>query len=130
MTKKNVMKWVGYFYFSLLGIVSVIPNVFADGENSNTCDYILGSLSDPDSFASILKEVFNLIQFVGPVLVIVLTVWELLQAVLQGKKDSLNKMAQKTIKRVVFAVLLFLIPFILNFVFKFVGVWGVCNVGM
>ena len=50
---------------------------------------------------------------------------DLIKAVASGGKDDLSKVGKKTVKRLIYAVLLFLIPTILNWVFSIFGIYGV-----
>lgn len=102
----------------------------ATNENNNigtlTCDYILGDYSDPEDLGYYLAKLLEVIKIAGPVLVIVMTIVDLVKIIALGKPDELNKLAVKSIKRIIYAVLLFIIPSLLDWVFKLFSVYGVC----
>ena len=64
----------------------------------------------------------------GPLLVIILTVLDLVKAVTSGDKDALTKVLKKTAKRMIYAVLLFIFPAILDKVLRWTNVYGTCPI--
>lgn len=91
----------------------------------NNCTSIFGDIKDdgktydPDgnrlpSVAYVLQAVFNFMQFLGPLLVISLTVMDAVKAVASGDKDALNKLLKTTTKRIIYAVILFVFPTVLK----------------
>ncbi len=102
----------------------------ATNENNNsgtlTCNYILGDYNDPEDLGYYLAKLLEVIKIAGPVLVIVMTIVDLVKIIALGKPDELNKLVVKSIKRIIYAVLLFIIPSLLDWVFKLFSVYGVC----
>ena len=82
-----------------------------------------------EDLTALLKDALRLMQIAGPILVIIMTIIDLIKATATGGKDDLSKVGKKTVKRLIYAVLLFLIPTILNWVFSIFGVYGVCGIG-
>ena len=104
----------------------------ADNSTNNdgtlTCDYIFGDYNDPEYFGYYLAKLLEVIKFAGPILVVMMTIVDLIKVLTSGKNDELTKFVVKTIKRVIYAVLLFMIPSLLDWVFKLVGIYGICGV--
>lgn len=103
---------------------------------TNDCTSILGNIKDdgktydPDnnklpSVAYVLQKIFNFMQFLGPILVIVITVFDLVKTVANDDKDALSKFLKTTSRRLIYAVLLFVFPSILNLVLS----WITANTG-
>ena len=114
-----------------MGFVSAYEqkNVVLAGESTNTngdCGY-LGDPNNPDTFAYYLQQAFNIIRFAGPILVLLLTIFDLIKIVSDGKQDDqLIKLGKKTLKRVIYAVLLFILPILITTIFNFIGLYGTC----
>lgn len=123
MNFKKVLK-----YMIFIAIISIPCTMVFAAETE--CSFVLGETTNPESFAYLLNQAFKLIQVLGPVLTIVVTVLDLIKALTSSEKDALNKLINKTIKRLIFAVLLFAIPAVLDTIFKWVGIYGVCGIGM
>ncbi len=103
---------------------------------TNDCTSIIGNIKDdgktydPDnnklpSVAYVLQKIFNFMQFLGPILVIVITVFDLVKTVANDDKDALSKFLKTTSRRLIYAVLLFVFPSILNLVLS----WITANTG-
>ena len=75
-----------------------------------------------------LRQILKFIQFLGPILVIVLTILDLVKAVASDDKDALTKLLKKTSKRLIYAVLLFVFPAILDQILKWTNVYGTCKI--
>lgn len=109
-----------------------LTNEEYDSEDvSNDCTSILGDIKDdgktydPDnnklpSVAYVLQKIFNFMQFLGPILVIVMTIFDLVKTVTSGDKDALSKFVKTTSKRLIYAVLLFVFPSILNLILSWI----------
>ena len=70
---------------------------------------------------SIIKTVLSIVQWAIPIILIVIGTFDIMKAVIASKEDE-SKAAQKLlIKRVVYAVVIFLIPTIVYFVFNIVS---------
>lgn len=87
-----------------------------------------GDPKDSESFAYLLQSIFNYVKFAGILLAIIMTVKDLFSAVAEQKADTFQKLGNKTIKRVIYAVLIFMLPIIINFVFSIVGLYGTCAI--
>ena len=110
---------------------SHVPNDIGQGgteDVSSDCDSILGKIDDKKSVAYMLQKVLNFMKFLGPLLVIALSVMDGIKAVTSGDKDALSKMLKTIMKRVIYAILLFVFPTILDFVLTFVSTHGTCGI--
>lgn len=74
---------------------------------------------------SIVRNVVNLIKFGIPVILIIFGMLDLGKAVMAGKEDEMKKAQSTLIKRVIYAVLVFLVITIVQFVMSIVSDAGV-----
>lgn len=70
---------------------------------------------------SIVKNVVKLIQFGVPILLIVFGMLDLGKAVMAGKEDEMKKAQSTLIKRVIYAVAVFLVVTLVSFVMNIVA---------
>ncbi len=97
-------------------------------ERDSKCKAVLGDPENPDDFAYLLQDIFNVIKFGTPILIIAMTIVEYIKAVISSDKDQLTKANKKTIQRVVLGIVLFCIPVVLNFTFNLLGFYGTCGI--
>ena len=129
MYKRIIAIILMLFSFSfLVENVSAADIVLASTNNQETCDYVLGPINDKNSLAHFLQDVFNLIKYAGPVLCIALSVIEFIKAIASQDKDALIKATQRTLKRLIYALILFFIPGLINFFFELLGWTGTCGI--
>lgn len=98
-------------------------------EVEEDCDAIFGDPNDSKSTAYFLKEIFKIIKFIGPILAMVLVVFDFVKAVASSDKDALIKAGKNAVKRIIFALLLFLIPSVIDGLFGLFGFYGTCGIG-
>ena len=118
----NKLKFIIFSF--LIFIVNMNVSYAETDDGVKLCQGILG-----EDLTALLKDALRLIQIAGPILVIIMTIIDLIKATATGGKDDLSKVRKKTVKRLIYAVLLFLIPTILNWVFSIFGVYGACGIG-
>lgn len=118
----NKLKFIVFSF--LIFMVNMNVSYAETDDGVKLCQGILG-----EDLTALLKDALRLIQIAGPILVIIMTIIDLIKATATGGKDDLSKVGKKTVKRLIYAVLLFLIPTILNWVFSIFGVYGVCGIG-
>ena len=80
--------------------------------NSETGEYQLSELY----YA--LQDIFNLIKFAAPALVIVLSLIDYLGAIAKSNDDEVEKATRRTIKRAIVGLLIFFLPFLLDILFN------------
>ncbi len=104
---------------------TVIPIV-----TEESCVGYLGSVTNPNSPMYYLHSAFNLIKYGAIVLLLILTIVEYAKAVAVSEQDILKKATQKTVKRIIIAVIIFLLPTLIEFVLELVGIsgYGVCDI--
>ena len=96
------------------------------------CNFMLGDINDSGvsdnlpSVAYVLNKILFFMKLMGPILVIVLTILDLVKAVTSADKDALSKCLKTLSKRMVYAVLLFVFPTVIDFILKWTNVYGTC----
>lgn len=125
MKNNKTFNKLKFIIFSFLIFMANMNISYAETDDGvKLCQGILG-----EDLTALLKDALRLMQIAGPILVIIMTIIDLIKATANGGKDDLSKVGKKTVKRLIYAVLLFLIPTILNWVFSIFGVYGVCGIG-
>ena len=93
------------------------------------CGGVFGSTSNPEDFAYYLQGAFNIMKFLGPILVVLMSIIDLVKITAEQKQDDqLIKLGKKTLTRAIYAVLLFILPDLLNYIFGLVGLYGTCGI--
>ena len=95
--------------------------------NAN-CNAVFGDPNDENSFAHLLQDIFDVIKFATPILVLALTIVEYAKVITSGDKDQINKANKKTIQRIIWGIALFCIPILLNYLFDLLGMYGTCGI--
>ncbi len=102
----------------------------SDPKYTGNGDCKIGALGDPSdnkSVAYYLQIIFNVIKFIGPILVILFTIKDLLFMTAEQKMDGeIPKIGKKTIKRVIYAALIFFLPILINMILRFIGLYTIC----
>ena len=93
------------------------------------CNEVLGSPDDPESTYTLLQQVFTILKFASPIMVLIFTVIEFIKATASQDKDFLTKAIKHTITRMIAGVIVFLLPTIFNFTFNILGWYGTCGIG-
>ena len=110
--------------FSMFMILST--NVYAKVVSSVSCP-LFGEIDNPNHFAYYLQIAFDIIKFLGPVLVLLMSIIDLIKITADGKQDDqLQKLGKKTLKRIIYAALLFVIPQLLSWLLNLIGLTGTC----
>ena len=92
------------------------------------CEAVFGDPNDKDDIAYFLQQIFDLIKFGGPILALVLCMFDFVKAVTASDKDALIKAGKTSVKRIIFALMLFFIPVLINAIFGMVGFYGTCGI--
>ena len=73
----------------------------------------------------IIAEILFYVRIVVPILLVVLVIFDLVKVVVGGADDKAKKEAtNKIVKRLIYAVIVFLVPTLLNFIFKTIEKYG------
>lgn len=92
------------------------------------CNALFGDPDREGTVANWLQKIFNFIKFLGPILVIVLSIVEFFKAMVSDDKDALVKAGKKTFTRIILALILFFLPYLINFFFRIFGWYGTCSI--
>ena len=93
------------------------------------CGGVFGDPENPNYIAYYLQLIFNIMKFLGPVLVIVMSIIDLLKVTAEQKQDGeLEKLGTKTLKRLIYAVIIFVLPSLINYLFGLIGLYGTCGI--
>lgn len=111
------------FSFSIF-MVNMNVSYAANETGTAACKGLFG-----DTLTGMVQDALDLMKIAGPILVIVMTIIDLIKAVASGGKDDLSKLGTKTIKRLIYAVLLFVIPSLLDWLFGLFSIYGTCGIG-
>ena len=76
--------------------------------------FILADCNGLEAVVSVVKFILKIIQWVVPIILIVLGTIDLVKAVVAGKDDDIKKHQQTLIKRIIAAVIVFLIPMLVS----------------
>ena len=102
--------------------------VFATGEfefstyfEDVTCDSLFGDVNEEGSPAYWIHFAMNLIKYIAIIAVLVLSTTDFIKAVAEQNNDALNKAIVTTVKRIVFAVMIFFLPILVDFILNILG---------
>lgn len=102
------------------------------GKNTITeCKALLGDPSDPEYPAYYLQKALNFIKILGPVLIIVLSVYDYVKAIPSGDKEILSKVNKKSAIRISAGIALFFAPILVKALFTLLGLYNGsdCRIG-
>lgn len=142
MKIKNVAILIVFLLFSIVVFKPV--NTYAIGNNfsinhslaksnSSTCDNkykegscasLLGNPKCEDSVAWLVQEIFTIIKYAGPFILLVLSSIDFIKVIIQGDDESMSKAQKKLIIRIIGVVLLFFVP---NLVWLIMELFGVVS---
>lgn len=111
-----------------------VPDQDYTYDPNDPCYSLLGNPEDninkPPAYY--MNFVFNLIRYIAIIAFVVLTIVEFFKATTSGDQDALKKALQKTIKRLIIAVIIFFLPILINFVLELLGIISnpTCGIGV
>ena len=82
---------------------------------------LVDTCNDLKAVVAIVSFILGIIQWVVPIILIVLGTFDLVKAVTAGKEDDIKKGQQTLIKRVIAAVIVFLVPLLVNILMGMIG---------
>lgn len=90
--------------------------------------YLLDACNGLGNLVIIVKFILTIIQWVVPIILIVLGTIDLVKAVIAGKDDDIKKHQQTLVKRIIAAVIVFLIPMLVTILMGWIGNtdWKTC----
>lgn len=83
--------------------------------------FILACKYNLDQIFVIVQFILKVIQWVAPVILIVIGSIDMVKAIIAGKEDEIKKHQQTLIKRLIAAVIIFLIPLLVSIILGWVG---------
>lgn len=83
-----------------------------------------------NEFGEFVQDIFTLIKFAAPVMVIAFSTIDYVKAISAQNADELKKANGRFVKRLVAGVAVFLLPFILDFIFDIFGLYGLDTCGI
>ena len=83
--------------------------------------FILACRDNLDQIFVIVQFILKVIQWVAPVVLIVIGSIDMVKAIIAGKEDEIKKHQQTLIKRLIAAVIIFLIPLLVSIILGWVG---------
>lgn len=90
----------------------------------NDCN-ILG-----ENLTNLLQELFTVIKICVPIVCLILIALDVVKLVIGSNGKNANETLNKSIKRLIIGVVIFLIPTIVNFVLNMSGyITGTCGIG-
>ena len=91
------------------------------------CKALFGDPNTPNSLAWYFQKSFNIIKYVGIVLCLVFIMVDVLKYILSDEKDTKN-IINKTLRRLIYMVIIFFIPALVKMLMSFVGAYGTCGI--
>lgn len=116
-------------------LMGELENFFAGIENEGEiynkmdCEGLLGNPEDSNALAYWIQWMLNIIKYIAIIALLILSTMDFIKAIVSGDKDALKKASITTIKRFLFAVLIFFLPIIVEVIMKLFGAYGTCNIG-
>ena len=97
-------------------------------QKDESCNSLLGSTSDEESVAWLLKKILTYLSILGPLAVIVLSGIEFTKAIIISDDDTMKKATNHLKTRLFMTALLFLIPTITIIILDVFGIATDCGV--
>lgn len=115
--KKNIMKKFTICLLLVLGVMLVMPNVYAADV---TCGALPGVAIDT-KIVDVVHIIILGIQIVVPIVLIIFGMIDLTKAVMGQKEDEIKKGQQTFIKRIIAAAIVFFVVTIVKMVLSFLA---------
>ena len=127
---KKILKYVFVFLF-LFHVSSTSVQALQVEDNfmlMTDCNEVLGSPSDPESTYTLLQQIFTILKFASPAMVLIFTILEFIKATASQDKEFLSKAIKHTITRMIAGLFVFMLPSLFNFTFDLLGWYGTCGI--
>lgn len=82
--------------------------------DSASCDSLLGTIDDTDDPAYYIHQGFIWIKYIAIIILVALSMKDFFMAIVDKDEDSINKATKKCVKRLIYAVIIFLLPIIIE----------------
>ena len=91
-------------------------------KNEKDCASLLGNPKCEESIAWLIQELFNVVKYAGPFLVLVLSSVDFVKTIANGDDETMSKAQKKLLIRMLGVVLLFFIPNLVWFILELFGI--------
>lgn len=115
---------IDFVCFDEKGKSTPCPTEYGAGD----CESILGNPTDENSVAYYAQIALNVIKYVGILLCIILSSLDIIKAIMGNDKDAHKPVVEKTIKRFMYAAILFFVPSLVNALFTILGLFSSCGI--
>ena len=95
-----------------------------DKYDENDCRGILGSPTDEDSVAWLIQQLFSIVKYLGPFLVLVLGSIDFAKTIIINDDEAMKKAQKKLIIRLILVVALFFVPTFIMAIFQIFDIVG------
>ncbi len=108
------------------------PNTGLTGTDDNVgytgmdCYGLLGPTSDPNAPAYWLQKALQVIRYAGIAALFIFSTIDFVKAIVNQDNDALRKAISTTVKRFIYAILIFFVPILTENILRFFGVYGTC----
>ncbi len=107
---------------------NILPSL--NTEKEVKCEKIFKDGDDFNEFGEFLQDVFFAIKVLAPALVIILSTIDYIKAIASSNQDEVKKATQRTIKRLIIGIFVFLLPFLLDLLFELFGIYDLSTCGI
>lgn len=97
------------------------------GYTDMDCYGLLGSPDSPNNPAYWLQKGLEIMRYAAIIALIGFSTSDFIVAISQQDQDALKKAINKTLKRFIYAIILFFVPVITEFIMNLFGVYGTCS---
>ncbi len=100
--------------------------------DANTCNAILGSVTDKNAPAYYLDFAFNILKYFAIIILFVFTLIDFIKATISSDDQALKKALQQSIKRVIICLIIFFLPILIEFILELLGIIDdpTCGIGV
>ncbi len=130
------MKKIGILLLIVFFPLSVVAKTNLDIEkpymlDASSCTSLLGSPSTSGTPAFYLDKAFSVLKYVAIILLIVMSMFDFITAVTAHDNDAIQKATSKTIKRLIYCVVIFFLPLLIRFVLEYLNDRAIdlCGIG-
>lgn len=96
------------------------------GYQNMDCYGLLGMPGDPNSPAYWLQLALQFIRYLGIAALVIMSTIDFIQAITKQDSDALKAAINKSVRRFIFAVILFFVPLMVSTIMDLFGVYGTC----
>lgn len=115
--KKNIMKKIAICLLLVLGVMLVMPNVYAVDIKCSA----IPDVAIDEKIVDVVHIIILGIQIVVPIVLIIFGMMDLTKAVMGQKEDEIKKGQQTFIKRIIAAAIVFFVVTIVKMVLSFLA---------